>query len=142
MATKQETEPQAAPIDVAALGAAIAAGVAGLVPRPPMTEGDPEYRAHLKAEGFLDDFFGVTVLQNAYEAQARGESEQTRRRASQLKPGKYLKGRVSVQVENNGSIVRITYPVSGDNLMKNMQLWRDFGHLIDQIWAEMEPVAA
>jgi hypothetical protein len=125
-------------IDVNVLAAAIAAGVSGLVPKPPMTEGDPEYIKHLREEGFYDDFFGVTVLQNAYEAIARGESEQTRKRASQLKAGRYLNGRVSVSVENNGGIVRISYPISGDNMMKNMTHWASFKDLIDKIWAEQE----
>jgi hypothetical protein len=123
-------------------GAVIDAGelarlLAGLQPKPELREGDPEYKARQDAEGWFDDFYGVTVLQNAYEANARGESEQTRRRASQLKPGKYIGGRVTVSVEGNGSIVRISYPASGDNLMKNMQHWRSFAELVDKIWAEM-----
>jgi hypothetical protein len=75
---------------------ALVQALVGLAPKPEMKEGDPAYRARQQAEGWFDDFFGVTVLQNAYEADARGETEQTRRRASQLKPGKYLNGRVTV----------------------------------------------
>lgn len=133
---------QAPTVNVTDLAGALAQAIAGIAPKPELKEGDPEYRKRQEAEGWFHDFFGVTVLQNAYEADARNETEQTRRRASQLKPGKYLKGRVSVTVENNGAIVRISYPVSGDNLMKNMALWRSFEDLINQIWAEMDAQGA
>jgi len=137
-------ESQAATIDTNALADAIARGIATIAPKREIKEGDPEYVARQRAEGWFDDFFGVTVYQNAFEAQARGLSEDIRRKTSQLVPGTYLKGRVTVSVESNGSIVRLLYPVSGDNLMKNMQLWRSFEDLITQLWAEMhpEPVSA
>ena len=125
-----------ASVDISSLAAAIA----GLAPKPDLKEGDPEYVERQRAEGWFDDFFGKTILQNAYEAQARGESEQTRRRASELKPGKYLKGRVTVDV--NGDVIRLLYPVSGDNLMKNMALWSSFGDLVDKIWNEMHATVA
>lgn len=119
----------------------LAAAIAALAPKPELREGDPEYVARQRAEGWFDDFFGKTVYQNAYEAQARGLSEEVRRRVGQLKPGKYLKGRVTVEV--NGDVVRLLYPVSGDNMMKNLALWKDFPDMIHQIWAEMSaPVPA
>lgn len=119
----------------------LAAAIAGLQQKPELKEGDPEYVARQRAEGWFDDFFGKTVLQNAYEAQARGLPEEVRRRVGQLRPGKYLKGRVTVDV--NGDVVRLLYPVSGDNLMKNMALWTDFSDLVNQLWAEMHaPVPA
>jgi hypothetical protein len=121
------------------LADAFAAAMRSVQPPREIKEGDPEYVARQQAEGWFDTF-EVPVFQNAYEAQARGLSADTRYRASHLKPGKYLKGRVSVEVSNSG--VHLKYPVSGDNLMKNMALWRDFPDLIDQIWAEMGPQAA
>ena len=130
-----------ATIDTNALADAIARGIATIAPPRELKEGDPEYVARQRAEGWFDDFFGVTVYQNAFEAQARGLSEDIRRKTSQLTAGTYLKGRVTVSVEANGSIVRLLYPVSGDNLMKNMQLWRSFEDLITQLWAEMHPEA-
>ena len=129
-------------VDAGALGAAFAQAVAALAPKPELKEGDPEYVARQKAEGWFDDFFGVKVYQNAYEAQARGLSEEVRRRAGQLKPGAYLKGRVKVEVQGGGEVVRLLYPVSGDNMMKNTALWRDFSDLVSQIWDEMQAVAA
>lgn len=118
---------------------ALAAAIASLAPKPDLKEGDPEYVARQKAEGWFDDFFGKTVYQNAYEAQARGLPEETRRRTSQLKPGKYLKGRVTVEV--NGDAVRLLYPISGDNMMINLGHWRSFEDLIDKIWDEMHVAA-
>lgn len=135
MSTKQ-AEPA---MDMTALAAAITAGIAATAPRREIKEGDPEYVARQQAEGWFDTF-EVPVFQNAYEAQARGESAQTRYRASHLKPGKYLHGRVVVEVDKIG--VHIKYPVSGDNMMKNQALWHSFADLIDKIWAEQDAVAA
>lgn len=132
-------EAQLATIDPNALAAAIAAGISSIAPKPELKEGDPEYVARQKAEGWFDDFFGKTVYQNAYEAQARGLSEEVRRRASELKPGMYLHGRVRVETHQNGEIVRLLYPVSGDNMMINQSKWKDFSDLINQIWTEMHP---
>jgi len=119
----------------------LAAAIAGLQQKPELKEGDPEYTARQRAEGWFDDFFGKKVYQNAYEAQARGLSEEVRRRVSQLQPGTYLKGRVKVENQANGDIVRILYPVSGDNLMINQTKWRDFSDLVNQIWEEMQVAA-
>lgn len=137
-------EKQTAPtIDTNALAAAIAQGIATIAPRKELKEGDPEYVARQHAEGWYDTFDnGVTVFQNAYEAQPRGLSPEVRQRAAHLKPGKYLQNRVTVTVENDGAIVRLSYPVKGDNLLKNQSLWRDFSDLINQIWQEMQPAAA
>lgn len=126
-------------IDPNALAAAIAQGISSIAPRPELKEGDPEYVARQREQGWFDDFFGVTVYQNAYEAQARGLSEDIRRKASQLVPGTYLKGRVRVETHQNGEIVRLNYAVSGDNMLLNQTRWRDFSDLINQIWAEMHP---
>jgi hypothetical protein len=124
------------------LAEAFAAAMRSVQPTKEIKEGDPEYVARQREEGWFDDFFGVTVLQNAYEAQARGLSEETRRRASQLRPGAYIKGRVKVTVEQNGKVVRLSYPVKGDNLQNNRDHWSSFTDLIDKIWAEMGPQAA
>lgn len=138
MAREQE---QPATVDMNALAAAIAQGIASVAPKPELKEGDPDYVARQRAEGWFDDFFGVTVYQNAYEAQARGLSEDVRKRASQLKPGTYIKGRVTVTVENNGMAVRLSYPVKGDNLQKNRDYWKDFPDLVNKIWDEMHVTA-
>ncbi len=130
-------------VDTDRLAAAIAAGLATIAPRHEIKEGDPEYVARQRAEGWYDDFYGVTLMQNAYEAQARGVPEEARRRVGQLKAGSYLKNRVKVTVENDGAIVRLSYPVSGDNMMKNVALWKDLADLIDQIWTEQHaPIPA
>ncbi len=132
-----------APMDMGGFADALAASIASLKPAKELKEGDPEYIERQRAEGWFDDFFGVTVYQNAYEAQARGESEQTRKRASQLRPGKYIKtkqnpdGRVTVEVLNGGAIVRLLYPISGDHNSINRDHWRSFAELIDKIWDEM-----
>lgn len=124
------------------IGNAVAQGIAAIAPRKELKEGDPEYVARQKAEGWFDTFDGgVTVLQNTYEAQARGLSEEVRYRAAHLKPGQYLKNRVTVTVESNGAIVRLSYPVKGDNMLINRDHWRSFEDLITQIWTEMETAA-
>ena len=108
-------------------------------PKREIKEGDPEYTARQKAEGFYDEFDGgVTVLQNAYAAQARGLSEEVRYRAAHLKPGSYLKNRVKVTVESDGRIVRLSYPVKGDAMLINRDHWSSFSDLIQKIWTEMQ----
>lgn len=121
----------------AAVAQGVAHGVAAIAPKHEIKEGDPEYVERQRAEGWFDDFFGKTVFQNAYEAQARGLSEEVRRRASELRPGTYIKGRVRVETHKNGEVVRLLYPVSGDNLQKNRDYWFDFSDLVNKIWAEM-----
>jgi len=130
-------------MDPNVLGAAIAAGIKlGIaeINKPEMREGDPEYTARLKAEGFYDEF-EKPVIQNGYAAQARGLSEETRHRASNLKSGKYLGGRVSVDAD--GHRIYINYPTSKvDDRFKNMTLFTSFEDLIDKVWAEMHAAAA
>lgn len=104
-------------------------------------EGDPEYTERLKAEGFYDEF-PHPVIQNGYEAQARGLSKEVRERAGNLKTGRYLGGRVTVDVDSRGA-VHIKYPNSKvDDRFKNLALWMDFEDLVNKIWAEMSAVAA
>jgi hypothetical protein len=120
------------------IGNAVAQGISAIAPRQELKEGDPEYVARQQAEGWFDDFDGgVKVLQNAYEAQARGLSAEVRHRAAHLKPGSYIKNRVKVTVENDGAIVRLSYPVKGDNMLMNRDYWRDFSDMVNKIWAEM-----
>ncbi len=120
------------------IGNAVATGIAAIAPRQELKEGDPEYVARQRAEGWFDDFDGgVKVLQNAYEAQPRGLSEEVRYRAAHLKPGKYIKNRVTVTVESDGAIVRLSYPVTGDNMLINRDYWKDFPEMINKIWDEM-----
>ena len=39
---------------------------------------------------------------------------------------------------DNGRVVQINYPISGDNMLRNMQYWTSFEDMINKIWAEME----
>jgi len=139
----KEKETEIAPADLnpqmAALIQALSTSIQGIAPQKEIVEGSPEYRARQEAEGWFDSF-DVNVYQNAYEAQARGETAEVRHRAARLKPGKYLKGRVTVEVDANG--VHLLYPVKGDALMINQQHWSSFGDLVNKIWAEMQMVAA
>jgi hypothetical protein len=126
------------------IGAAVAQGIAAIAPRKELKEGDPEYTARLQAEGFYDTFDGgVIVLQNTREAQARGLSAEVRSRAAHLKPGSYIKNRVKVTVENDGAIVRLSYPVSGTNdALINQSHFSSFEDLITKIWQEMHATVA
>jgi hypothetical protein len=128
-------------VDMPALAAAIAAGIATIAPKPVITEGSPEYVARLRQEGFYDEF-DHPVFQNGYEAAARGLPAQTRQRASNLKTGRYVGGRVTVDVDGRGA-VHIRYPTKTvDERFKNLGLWTSFEDLIDKIWAEMQRPAA
>lgn len=128
---------QTAPIDTNAVLAQLAQSIDGLRQKPELREGDPEYVARQRAEGWFDDFDGgIKVYQNAYEAQARGLSEEVRYRAAHLKPGVYLKGRVRVEVDNQG--VHLKYPVKGDAMLINRDYFRDFSELVNKVWEEGE----
>lgn len=145
MATKQETLVEAEQsVNVTQLADAFAAAMRSVQPRIEIKEGDPEYVARQQAEGWFDAFDGgVTVLQNAYEAQPRGLPKETLFRAAHLKPGTYLRGRVTVNVEANGSVVRLSYPVKGDAMLINRDHWSSFPDLVNKIWDEMAaPVSA
>src|SRR5688572_32838722 len=109
-------------------------------PKKVITEDSPEYQERLRAEGYFDSF-PKPVYQNGREAEPKGLSEQTRERAANLMPGKYLGGQVTVEVASNGG-VHIKYASKTvENRMG--QPWRDFPDLIDRIWAEMsQPVSA
>lgn len=126
--------------DTEKLLSALVTSIADLKPKPEIKEGDAEYEAIKRAEGFYDEF-EIPVYQNAYEAQARGLSKEIRDRAVKLRNGRYIKtvqnpgGRV--EVSNNGKEVVIAYPVSGDNMMQNTQHWSSFSDLINKIWDEM-----
>jgi hypothetical protein len=100
----------------------------------------PEWQEHLRAEGFYDAF-SKPVYQNGREASPRGLSEQTRERASNLRPGKYLAGMVVIEEAQNGG-VHIKYKsASTDDRMKYASKWRDFSDLVDQVWNEMHVTA-
>ena len=138
MATKDEgaPTPAAAPLaDWSGLAAAITQGIAATAPARVIKEGDPEYTERLKAEGFYDVFEHM-VLQNGYEAQPRGLSEEVRHRASHLKAGRYLKNRVTIEVAANG-VVHIKYPNKDNDRIINRESWKDFPDLVNQIWTEM-----
>lgn len=135
---QQAKQAQVGTIDMNALATAIAAGIATLAPKPELKEGDPEYVARQHAEGWFDDFDGgIKVFQNAYEAQPRGLSKDVRYRAAHLKPGTYIRGRVTVEVDGQG--VHLKYKVSGDAMLINRDYFKDFSEMINLIWAEMSP---
>jgi hypothetical protein len=143
MAKERESVSEDINPQTAALIAALAGSIASIAPKKEIKEGDPEWVERQTAEGFYDDFYGKTIWQNAYEANPRGQSEQTRRRASQLKAGVHTlrKGR-KVEVAVDGSNITLAYKVKGDALMINAQSWDSFEDLINQIWEQQNTVTA
>jgi hypothetical protein len=130
-------------VSVNDLASAFSAALASVKPAKVIAEGDPEYTERLKAEGFYDFFDNnVKVYQNAYEAQPRGLSEEVRYRAAHLRPGSYIKNRVKVTVENDGAVVRLAYPVSGDAMLINRDYFSSFSDLVNKIWDEMHATVA
>lgn len=98
--------------------------------------GDPAYQARLKTEGFFDTF-PFPVFQNGRECEPRGLSDEVRTRASGLKAGTYLSGRVTV--ERNARCVHIKYKsMTIEDRMR--QSWKDFSDLVNQVWSEMPHV--
>jgi hypothetical protein len=144
MAKERESVSEDINPQTAALIAALASSIAGIAPKPEIKEGDPEYVARQRAEGWYDDFFGKKIFQNAYEANPRGLSEEVRKRASQLTAGAVTlrKGR-KVGIFVNGNDITLAYPIKGDAGLINQQHWADFPDLINQLWeAQNAPVPA
>lgn len=129
-----------ASIDLKDLAAAITQGIASIQPAREIKEGDPEYVARQRAEGWFDEFPNK-VFQNGYEAQARGLSEEIRHKAAHLKPGSYLGGRVKVEVGQNNARY-LHYPTKGDAMLINQSKWSSFEDLISKIWNESQAVPA
>lgn len=130
----------AATIDVKDLAAAFAESLKAVQPPREIKEGDPEYVARQRAEGWFDEF-PHKVFQNGYEAQARGIPEEIRIKAANLKPGKYLGGRVTVEVGQNEARY-LYYPTKGDAMLINQSKWSSFEDLITKIWNESQAVPA
>lgn len=100
--------------------------------------GHPKYQERLKAEGFMDEF-ASEVFQNGKKAQARGLKPDTIEHAPQLKPGKYLGGKVEV-FRDNRDRVHLSYASARiEDRMRLEQLLKGegFDGLIARIWAEM-----
>ena len=105
-------------------------------PKKVITEGSPEYQEQLRKEGFFDTF-PKPVVQNGRDCAPRGLSQETRDRASSLRPGVYLHGKVSVEALHGGGVHLKYKSKSAEDRMATAGLWRDFPDLIDKIWAEM-----
>lgn len=103
--------------------------------------GHPKYQERLRAEGCFDDF-SAPVFQNGREAQARGLKPETIERAPQLRPGKYLGGKVEV-LRDNRDRVHLSYK-SADvtDRMRFQSVVANFDDLIQKIWDEMHVAAA
>lgn len=107
-----------------------------------LKEGDPEYVAMQKAEGWYDAF-ERPVYQNGKEANPRGIPADIRHKAANLRSGgPYIKGRVRVEASEKG--VHLFYPTKNDAMMINqMQYFSSFEDLIEKIWHEQNaPVPA
>jgi hypothetical protein len=104
-------------------------------PKHVITEGSPEFQEFLRSQGFFDTF-PKPVYQNGRECEPKGLSHVVRERASSLRPGTYLSGKVTVEGLPNGGGVHIKYK-SKTVEDRMSQTWRTFPELIDKVWAEM-----
>lgn len=147
MAKKDEDGTVAAPatVDMNAFAGVLAQAIAqaqSIYQPREIKEGDPEFVARQQAEGFFDRF-ERPVYQNGKESEPRGETAETRHRASNLKSGTYFLTGRKVIVEANDKGVWLHYPTKGDAMMINQNHWRSFADLINQIWDQMHaPVPA
>jgi len=109
-------------------------------PVPEIGYGHPKFQARLREEGFFDEF-AAPVYQNGKTAQARGLKPETIEHAPQLRPGKYLGGKVDVAHDAKGR-VHLFYPhAKVEDRMRFQAIVRDFDDLIGKIWAEMHVAA-
>ena len=110
---------------------------------PPNEPGfaDPRYQARLREEGYFDEF-PVDVFQNGKKAEPRGLTAETRELVGKLKPGLWLQGAVSVQVDQHGK-VHLGYKTAGKGDRMNFYAkYPDFDTLIAKLWAEMYPTVS
>ena len=116
------------------LADAFAAAMRSVQPVKELKEGDPEYTDRLKAEGFYDEF-PHPVYQNGYSAQARGLSAEVRERAGTMPAGRYIKGRLTVEVDGKGGR-HYKYPNRDNDRIINREHWKDFPDMVTQAWQE------
>lgn len=131
--TAEQDTPQATTND------RIAAVLEQLAANAPVQEigyGHPKYQERLRAEGFFTDF-ATPVYQNGKEAQARGLKPETVERAPQLRPGKYLGGKVEVLRDHRDRVHLMYATAKVQDRMRFQQVVRDFDDLIEKIWTEM-----
>lgn len=102
--------------------------------------GHPKYQDRLRAEGFMDEF-ATDVFQNGKKAQARGLKPETIEHAPQLKPGKYLGGKVEVFRDNRDRVHLMYASARIEDRMRFQSVVKDFDDLIAKIWAEMHVAA-
>lgn len=118
--------------------AAVLEQLAANAPVQEIGYGHPKYQERLRAEGFMDEF-SAPVFQNGKQAQARGLKPETVARAPQLRPGKYLGGKIEV-VRDHRDRVHLSYKnktVRDVIALENVLKGEGFDKMIDLIWTEM-----
>jgi len=104
-------------------------------PMKVLSQDSPEYQERIRAEGFFDNF-SKPVYQNGHECEARGLSVETRERAVNLKPGKYLGGKILVESLPGGGVhLKYKSRTVEDRMQAPANI--PFPEMIDRIWAEM-----
>jgi len=115
--------------------AAVLEQLAANAPAPEIGFGHPKYQERLREEGVFADF-PVPVYQNGKKAQARGLQPETISRVAELKPGRYLGGKVEVARDAKNSVHLLYKTGTPDDRMRFYALAPDFDTLIGKIWAE------
>lgn len=82
------------------------------------------------------------AYQNGFEVNPSGLSDVTILRLSQLVPGQYLGGLITVAVDGNKAIHLIYKNRTPDQRMIFQQRVQSFSHMVEQIWSEMHPAPA
>jgi hypothetical protein len=98
---------------------------------------DPRYQAKLHADGVYAAL-PRPVYQNAFAVEARGLTQDTIDKLMAIPTGKYLKGVVSVVVDEKQRIF-LRYPAATiEDRMNFSRLVKDFPDLVDQLYAESQ----
>jgi hypothetical protein len=104
-------------------------------PAKVITESSPEFREMMEKQGLYDSF-PKPVYQNGHECEPRGLSEETRTRAANLRPGRYLDGKLVVEAATGGG-VHLKYKSRTIEDRMSGPATIPFPEMIDKIWAEM-----
>ena len=135
MAVEKSVPVDPAPtVNMTQLADAFASAMRSVQPVKEIKEGDPEYTARLHAEGFYDEF-PHPVFQNGYQAQARGLSAEIREWAGTMPAGRYISGRLTVDVDAKGGR-HFKYPNRDNDRIINREHWKDFPEMVTKAWQE------
>lgn len=138
----KDTKPETPSVPVDALAEAFQKALEGVAPPKPF-----DYSEYLQRPENQDpaDSLKTPVLQHMQPLSIKGASDDLIRHLNELEPGKYIGGRVTVELIGRPPHQKfnITYPwQSMNDRMRNQNLFTSFSDLLQKINAEQKAKAS